>query len=223
MKALINSVSPLIWLLFAVTSLIWIFIPQIDIYVANLFYTQGSGFVFSGSVLETVLYNSVKYVLISINLGALALWLYNRFSKKDILGFNGKKMLFVILVLAIGSGLIVNALLKENWGRPRPAQSTLFNGKMEFKPAFIMSNQDGYSFSCGHASAAFALIAYAMLAKRRKKLWMTLVVGYGSVVGLARMAAGGHFLSDVVVSFFIVLITAKMLYYLMFERESATL
>jgi lipid A 4'-phosphatase len=221
MKAFINSVSPSIWLLFILTSAVWIVFPQIDIEFTKLFYTQGEGFTFANTLLESFLYKSVKYVLIIVNVSAVFLWLYNRFSGKNILDFNAKKLLFSVLVLAIGSGLIVNALLKENWGRPRPAQTVTFGGKMNFTPAFIPTSQDGYSFSCGHASAAFALIAFAMLAKRRKVLWMSLAISYGVAVGLARVAAGGHFLSDVVVSFFIMLITAKMLYYLMFEKKKA--
>ena len=221
MKALINSVSPSVWSLFILTSAVWIFFPQIDLVCTNFFYVEGKGFVFSNSILESFFYNSVKYILVVVNISAVVLWLYNRFSGRNILDFNGKKLLFVILVLAIGSGLIVNIILKENWGRPRPAQIVNFGGKMNFTPAFIPSSQDGYSFSCGHASAAFALIAYAMLAKRRKRLWMGIVLGYGVVIGAVRIAAGGHFLSDVVVSFFIMLIVSKMLYYLMFERDKA--
>ncbi len=41
---------------------------------------------------------------------------------------------------------------------------------------------------------------------------------YGSIVGLARMYQGRHFLSDVVFSFFFVYITAEILYYRMFEK-----
>ncbi len=215
MKALINSVSPLIWSIFLFTSVIWVVFPQVDLEISKLFYFQGRGFIFSNTFLESILYNSVKYVLVVVNVSAVILWLYNRFSGRNILDFNGKKLLFALLLLSIGSGLIVNSVLKENWGRPRPAQCVEFGGKMTFTPAFIPSSQDGYSFSCGHASAAFALIAYAMLARRRKRFWMTLVLVYGSLVGLARIAAGGHFFSDVVVSFFIMLITAKILYYYM--------
>ncbi len=220
MKALINSVGVPIWLLFILTSVIWIIFPQIDLEFTKLFYVQGEGFAFGKTFLEDILYNSVKYVLIFVNVIAIILWLYNRFNNKNILNFTGKKLLFTVLVLAIGSGLIVNALLKDHWGRPRPTQTTNFGGEMSFTPAFIPSSQDGYSFSCGHASAAFALIAFAMLAQRRKALWISMAVGYGFVVGLARIAEGGHFLSDVIVSFFIILITAKMLYYLMFEKKA---
>jgi len=201
-------------------SAVFVLFPEIDIYFTTLFYSEESGFIYANHWLEDILYISVRYLLVVMNISALILWLYNRFNKKNILDFNGKKLLFVLLVLAIGSGLIVNALLKDNWGRARPAQTTIFGGDLNFTPAFVISDQGGYSFSSGHSSAAFALMAFAMLAKRRKKFWMTLAISYGFAVSLARIVAGGHFLSDIFVSFFVILITSKMLYYLMFERKS---
>ncbi len=220
MKALFNSVTPLMWVLIVFMSVIFVLLPQVDIYFSSLFYSEELGFIYANHWLENVFYVSVRYLLIVMYLSAVILWLYNRFSKKNIFDFNGKKLIFILLVLIVGSGLIVNVLLKENWGRARPAQTTNFGGDLQFTPAFVLSNQGGYSFSSGHSSAAFALIAFAMVAPRRKKFWMSLALAYGFAVSLARIIAGGHFLSDTFVSFFIILITSKMLYYLMFERKS---
>lgn len=125
-----------------------------------------------------------------------------------------------MLVLGIAPGLIVNVILKDNWGRPRPAQTIEFGGTMNFTPAYIPSKQDGYSFSSGHAAAAFSIMGFALLAKRRRKLWMSLALTYGTLVGIARMAAGGHFLSDVITSFFIVYIFTHIFYKLIFKEES---
>ncbi len=218
MKATIQSVPLYIWALFILSSFLWVLMPQIDLHVTRLLYTEGAGFTLRYSWWEQGLYRSVEVLLIGVNVGALSLWLYNRFMRRSILAFTGKKLLYVLLVLALGSGLIVNALLKEHWGRARPAQTLDFGGKATFTPAFVLSDQGGNSFACGHASGAFAFIAYAMLAQRRRSLWMALALSYGFAVGFARMAAGGHFLSDVVVSFFVLYITARMLYYGMFER-----
>ncbi|MDA3909420.1 MAG: phosphatase PAP2 family protein [Sulfurimonas sp.] len=49
---------------------------------------------------------------------------------------------------------------------------------------------------------------------------MALALTFGTSVSLARMAAGGHFLSDVVTSFFIVYITTHILYKLIFKEET---
>ena len=83
-----------------------------------------------------------------------------------------------------------------------------------------MSGQVGNSFSCGHASGAFALMAFALLTQRRRHFWMGLALTYGVLVSYARLAAGGHFLSDIVVSFFIMFFISKLFYFYLFERKT---
>jgi len=41
--------------------------------------------------------------------------------------------LIIILTLIIGPGLLVNAIFKDHWGRPRPRQVQEFGGRWEFK------------------------------------------------------------------------------------------
>ena len=51
----------------------------------------------------------------------------------------------------------------------------------------------------GHAAGAFSIMAWGMLAgRRRKRQWLWAGLVFGTVVGAVRMAQGGHFLSDVV-------------------------
>ncbi|WP_415397711.1 phosphatase PAP2 family protein [Sulfurimonas sp. CS5] len=208
------------WLLFLVSSLIFVSFPQIDLDIASLFF-DGKLFSLNGSWVEGILYHSVRPLIIIFALSSIAIFIYNYVKKKNLLGINSKAMLFIILFLTIAPALIVNATLKENWGRARPAQTINFGGQKEFTPAFIPSNQDGYSFSSGHTAAAFSLLGFALLAKRRKRLFISLVLVYGTLVSIARMAAGGHFLSDVVTSFFIVYISTHILYRLIFKEDSA--
>jgi len=214
------NVKLYIWLLFLVFSTIFITFPQIDLEVASLFY-NGVEFPLNGSWIEEFFYHSVKPLIIIFTLSTIAIFIYNYTKKKNLLNINSKVMLYVVLILTIAPLLIVNTTLKENWGRARPAQTVDFGGQKEFTPAFMMSNQDGYSFSSGHAAAAFSLLGFALLAKRRQKLFITTVLVYGTLVSLARMAAGGHFLSDVVTSFFIVYIATHVLYKLIFKEDSA--
>ena len=206
------------WLAFFISSIIFIFIPEIDIYIAGLFY-NGKSFSANGSFLEELFYYSVKPILLILSLSTIIIFLYNFFKKKNFLNINAKVLLYILLVLAIAPGLVVNAGLKENWERARPAQTTLFGGDKEFTPAFVMSDQGGYSFSSGHAAAAFSLLGFALLAKRRRNFWIVLALSYGAFVGIARMAAGGHFLSDVVTSFFIVYIFTYMFYSMIIEKD----
>ncbi len=212
------NVSLYIWVLFLVSSLVFITFPQIDLYISDLFY-NGKEFPLNGSAVEEFFYHSVRPVILLFALGSIAVFFYNLISKNNLFGINGKVMLYLLLVLSIAPGLVVNAMLKENWGRARPNQTMHYGGDKEFTPAFVMSNQGGYSFSSGHTAAAFSLIGFALLAKNRKKFWMLLAISYGVLVSLARVAAGGHFFSDVVTSFFIVYIFTHILYKLIIEEK----
>jgi lipid A 4'-phosphatase len=207
------------WLLFLVTSIIFVTFPQIDITVAYLFY-DGKSFPLNGSWSENILYHSVKPIIIIFALSSISIFIYNNIKKKNILSIDAKAIIFILLILTIAPALIVNTTLKENWGRARPAQTINFGGDKEFTPAFIPSNQGGYSFSSGHTAAAFSILGFALLAKRRKKLFISIVMIYGTLVSIARMASGGHFLSDVVTSFFIVYISTYIIYKLIFKKES---
>jgi lipid A 4'-phosphatase len=200
-----------IWLLFVASSLIFVFFSQIDIYVSSLFY-DGKAFPMNGTLFEEICYYSVKPLMITLILGALLIFLYNFFGKKNLLNINAKVILYLFLALGLAPGLMVNSLFKENWERARPSQIIQFGGDKEFSPAFIPSNQDGYSFSSGHAAGAFSLLAFALLAKRHQKFWIGLVMSYGILVSFARVSAGGHFLSDVVTSFFLVTIFTIIFY-----------
>ena len=213
------NVKGYVWLSFVILSVFFVSVPQIDILVANLFY-DGKSFPLNKTLLETFFYTSVKPIVLAFLVGSLVIFFYNLLKKTDILNLTPKTMLYIILVLGIAPGLIVNTTLKENWGRPRPKQIKEFGGKLDFKPAFVMSKQDGYSFSSGHTAAAFSLIGFALLSQRRKKLYLNLAITYGILVSIARMAAGGHFLSDVVTSFFIVWISTHIFYKLIFKKDS---
>jgi len=207
------------YVLFIVISAIFIVFPQIDIYVSSLFF-DGKRFTLNGTMFEEFFYYSVKPVLISLFLGSLFIFIYNKITKKTLLNLTSSVMLYIVLVLSVAPGLIVNKTLKDNWGRARPAETTIFGGKKEFTPAFVLSDQDGYSFSSGHSAAAFSLVGFALLFRKRRKLAMFVAIGYGVFVSIARVGAGGHFFSDVVTSFFIVWIATHIFYRVVFKKDS---
>jgi len=208
------------WLSFLILSLFFISLPQIDIFISSQFY-DGNSFYLKGTLFERLFYKSVPVLLVIFTLATLLLYFYNKIKKRTILNINGKVVLYIFLVLSVAPGLIVNATLKDNWGRARPAQIKEFGGHKTFTPAFILSDQHGHSFSSGHTSAAFAFVGFALLATRRRTFWMTLAISYGVLVSFARLIAGGHFFSDIMTSFFIVWIVTHMLYRVIFKKDSA--
>lgn len=111
--------------------------------------------------------------------------------------------MFWILSTALGPGVITNGLLKEYWGRPRPRELVEFGGHRRFEPVLTYdASSAGKSFPSGHATMGFVLMGgYILLYRQRRWMaWGFLASGGvgGALLGFARMAQGGHFLSDVV-------------------------
>ena len=124
--------------------------------------------------------------------------------------------LFYGLLLIVGPGIIINGVLKPYWGRPRPNAIVQFEGEREFLPVGVWGRgQDESSFPSGHASTGFFLMAPAFVYYRsRPRLALAfLLLGLisGSVIGLARVVAGGHFPSDVLWSGGIVYFTGLLI------------
>jgi len=127
-----------------------------------------------------------------------------------------RQSLFLILLLALGPGLLVNVILKDHLGRPRPQELTEFGGKYQFvqfwQPGPAGKNS---SFPCGHASIAFFLMAPWFLYRQRRRplalCFLCLGLSFGLLVGMARIMQGGHFLSDVIWAGGLAYITGEML------------
>jgi membrane-associated PAP2 superfamily phosphatase len=110
--------------------------------------------------------------------------------------------LFLVLVAALGPGLVVNAALKDHFGRPRPRDVVELGGRDAFVPVAVPRfGGEGKSFPCGHCSMGFYLATpWLALRRRRPRLgraFLAAGIVAGGLLGLARMMAGGHFLSDV--------------------------
>lgn len=108
-----------------------------------------------------------------------------------------------LLVMALGPGLIVNAVFKDWYGRPRPKHVNEYGGKMEFCPVWIVGEPgEEKSFPCGHASIGFYFMAgyfcWWRRNRRAARRWLAGGLIAGTVIGLVRMSSGAHWFSDVV-------------------------
>jgi membrane-associated PAP2 superfamily phosphatase len=111
--------------------------------------------------------------------------------------------LFLVLAAALGPGLTVNVIFKDHYGRPRPREVVELGGQERFLPVWVPgSDPQAKSFPCGHCAIGFYLSTPWLVLRRRRRglAWGFLAAGvaWGGLLGLARMMAGGHFLSDVV-------------------------
>ena len=114
-----------------------------------------------------------------------------------------KISLVLVFTIIMGPGVLVNLVLKDHTGRPRPREITEFGGTDNFLCVCdIGKNNEGKSFPCGHCSMGFYLaIPYLFYRKRKKTVAYTFLftgIAYGLLIGIARMMAGGHFASDVI-------------------------
>ena len=119
-----------------------------------------------------------------------------------------RESIYLMSVLVLGSGLMINAILKPTFTRPRPEYCQEFNPKAEqqFIHAFEATEiTDSSSFPSGHTGSAFSLLAIFFVLLNRKSpkrhIALLLLCLFGFSVGATRIIQGRHFLSDILGSF----------------------
>ncbi len=114
---------------------------------------------------------------------------------------SARAAVFLISTLALAPGLMVNVVLKDHWGRPRPIDILQFGGDKHFVSWWDPRGEcaNNCSFVSGDVSGAFWAVAPAALAPPQ---WRALAYGaalaFGTGMGVMRVMAGGHFVSDVI-------------------------
>ena len=125
---------------------------------------------------------------------------------------------YLLLVILIGPGLVVNLVFKDHWGRARPVHITEFGGQYNYTPPLKLGNTPDKSFPCGHCSVGFMFFALYFLSRKYKRYYLTLTLTISFALALARLAAGGHFLSDILWSGYLVFFVSWLLYYYWYLR-----
>lgn len=170
-----------------------------DLSVSSLFY-HSHGWPVGEYVPWTWLYRLEGYPALSIALFGLVSACSGGIPPH--LRLNRRQGIFLVLLLALGPGLLVNVIFKSHWGRPRPREVVEFNGSQQFlhpwQPA--INSGKGRSFPSGHSSAAFYMTAPFFIYRRTNRVlarrWLAGGVAFGLLMSFARIAQGGHFLSD---------------------------
>lgn len=220
--------------------LIW----DIDISLQTLLYSDGE-WIFKNHGFWVFLYDYGPAPALFISVFALLMWLVSSFTGYQKI--NRRFFAFVALLMILGPGVLVNAVFKEYWGRPRPREIVEFGGQRAFVPPLVKgefvssrkyekmleSSQGAVewdilrnlyrikgkynSFPNGHASVGFFMMfPYFLYRNRHKTLANVWLVGgscYGVLMGIGRMAQGGHFASDFLWSCAMVYLVGLALYY----------
>ena len=196
------------------------FISSINIFVrkfSSLFYYGEGQFVLQNYYSITIFFRKIilplilVYVFIlpfvSLFLPIKNIYFNYVFKPKDIffLWFAG----FVNLII------IINLGLKTLWGRARPGDVIQFEGREGFSPWFEISNacNTNCSFVSGDSSVGFSLVLLYFLTKSIYIFWLSLIAG--TMLGAIRILEGGHFLSDVLLSGFLIFVLSylQFIYY----------
>jgi len=192
---------------------------DLDIGLASLFFDAGNienNWPKQQFWLWGLLFDIAKPLLLICLLSALVLLIIGVFNEK-VAKFRYRAS-YIILVIAIGPGLLVNLVLKDHWGRPRPRDIVEFNGQYKYVSPSVIAETGGKSFVCGHCSAAYMFFSFYFILNKGRSIVLCLTLCYSFLMGVTRMSAGGHFVSDILLSGSVVFFTCWFLYYYIFRE-----
>jgi membrane-associated PAP2 superfamily phosphatase len=190
---------------------------DLDLWVQSYYYRDGWRLDQLWWVKLLYHYGNIPALITAV--GAVLLYIRS-FSKSSGLVIYRKMALYLSLAIVIGPGLIVNTILKDNWGRPRPRELEIYGGRYSYEaPLTIDPSSPGKSFPCGHATMGFYFYALALLFANRKRSHYLLIASfatiYGLLIGWVRVIQGGHFVSDVIFAGGIVYLSSWALWRIM--------
>lgn len=203
--------------LILVTSAVFLAIPGIDIWFSNLFYDHG--FIagqLRGFILLRDIWRKMTAVIVVVLLAVLIIklaWPY----RKTLL--RPRDVIFILSSLIIGPGIITNLIFKDNWGRPRPYMVENYGGHDPFVGVWKITHYcaTNCSFISGEGSSGIWLVTLAVLLPQRfRAVGLSTLAAFGVVFSLNRVVLGAHFLSDVMLAWWITLLVIAVEYRLLY-------
>lgn len=198
-----NRTGLLITLIAAVaTGLVFGIWPQLDIALSAAFYDSASGlFPLKLAPLAETLRGSAGWVMRLIAFASIVALVVKLAAPRRRMLLPGRAVLLLLPTLLVGPGLLVNAILKDHWGRPRPVAVTQFNGEHKFVAWWDTGGtcSQNCSFVSGEvSSAAWTLAAAAVVPAPWRAVAYVAALALTAGAALLRIAVGGHFVSDAI-------------------------
>jgi lipid A 4'-phosphatase len=195
--------------------------PQLDLDVSALFYDSATGTFWAIGQDWVTHVRDAATLFIALLVAPACVAVAGRLllPRRRML-ISGRAAVFLIATLILGPGLIANGILKADWARVRPIDVLQFGGSEPFTPWWDPRGAcpENCSFVAGEPSGGFWTLAPAALAPPQ---WRPLAYGaallFGIALGVLRIAAGGHFTSDVVFAGVLMLLTVWTLYGLIYR------
>ena len=185
----------------------------VDVELERAFHDAVLGWRFANDEPWSALYHYGPVPAWIVAVGSLSLLVAARWRRS--LRPHRRAFVYLALVMIVGPGLVVNSAFKEHWGRPRPMDLREFGGSYEYVRVWDKGDpQRGQSFPSGHAATGFYFFALYFALRGRSRwswVWLAVALTFGSVIGVARMVQGKHFVSDVVWAAGFVYFTALLL------------
>ncbi|MCW5696256.1 MAG: phosphatase PAP2 family protein [Bauldia sp.] len=208
-------------------SLVFILLPRLDLWFSRGFYDPETGF-FPASRIPFAIWlrEAANTVMWIIALALIATVILKIALPQRASAVQPRTVAFFLTSLVLGPGLLVNGFLKEISGRPRPIDIADFGGESPFVPAWQFTDYcaTNCSFVAGEASAAIWLVVLVVVAPPRwRRAVLVATLAFATLVSLNRIAFGGHFLSDVLISWGLTLFVIAVVHYVLFVVPPAFL
>lgn len=200
-------------------------VPGLDLLVSANYYNAEAGFFHRDAPMVRALYDwtppigrglVVVLVVYALIAPLVSRWFASR-GNADLAARSAgpwrRAAVLAFCCALLGPGLIIEGVLKNTVGRPRPVQVEQFGGTQVYHGPFVPGNDPKHhrSFVSSHAAAGFALMSLGLtcgpLWRRR---WLLIGIVAGGIVGLGRMMQGGHFLSDIIFAFYAVWLSCEL-------------
>ena len=152
-------------LLVAVASAVFLVFPGIDLWFSELFYRSRGGFWLRRND-ALAFFRSTNDALIAVIVVALIASVAVKLARPEKPSpIPPNVIVFLLSTLLLGPLLLVNVILKNNWGRPRPVEVDLFGGEAPYVEVWRITGwcDDNCSFVSGEASSGIWFVAVAMV------------------------------------------------------------
>jgi len=216
------------WVLFfalvigAAVAILFTVFPQWDMAISAMFWDASRrNFALAGAPWAKTARNLANWIPWAIAAPAFAAIVLKLLFPHGRMFMPARAAVLIAFTMAMGPGLIVNGILKQEWGRPRPVHVDTFGGKDAFKSWYETDGTcpGNCSFVSGEGALGFWMTAPASLIPGPAgAVAMVAAVAFASIAGGLRIAFGGHFFTDVVFSGVLVVLLVVATRYFLYDR-----
>lgn len=208
----------------AAVGLIFGVFPDLDLRIASYFYAPPGPATFALRHVIMVLRDGGMWLITALVLPAVLALAVKLALPRSRFIMSGRAALFLTLTMALGPGILVNGIAKDNWPRSRPIEVRQLGGPDHFVAWWDPRGDcpKNCSFVSGDVSAAIWTLAPAALVP---PAWRPLAYGtalvFAAGIGLQRMLLGGHFFTDVVFAGVFTFLIVWLVYALLYRWRAA--